>query len=115
LTESLVSDIDSHISALWSASFVEFDGSSTALKPIPQKCTICILNMTLNSTENVQTFPISTLDTLPWKSPLSIGFQRKKASQLPQIPIRRLALSVKCRPVNRLSSFEKGTMIDVYA
>jgi hypothetical protein len=71
--------------------------------------------MTLKLTENIQMFPITTLDTFPWKPPFSNGFQRKKTSEPPLVPIRRLAPSVKRLPVKRRPSFEKGSVIDVYA
>jgi len=66
--------------------------------------------MELNPTDNVQNFPIATLDTSVDKSPFGSKFQSQVKSELPQVFTGHFARPSKLPP-----RFEKGSLIDIYA
>ncbi len=65
--------------------------------------------MELNPTENVQNFPLATLNTAVDKSPFGSGFQCQEKTRLPRVFTAPFA-----RPSKPSSRFEKGSLIDIY-
>ena len=66
--------------------------------------------MELNPTDNVQSFPIATLDTSAEKSPFGAKCQSQVKSELPQVFTRHVV-----RPSKPPPRFERGSLIDIYA
>ncbi len=66
--------------------------------------------MELNPTDNVQNFPIATLDISVDKSPFGSKFQPQAKTELPQVFTGHFA-----RPSKLPRRFETGSLIDIYA
>jgi hypothetical protein len=66
--------------------------------------------MELNPTENVQNFPLATLNTAVDKSPFGSRFQYQDKTPLPRVFTGPFA-----RPSKPCPRFEKGSLIDIYA
>jgi hypothetical protein len=66
--------------------------------------------MELHPTDNVQNFPIATLDTSVDKSPFGSKFQSQVKGELPRVFTGHFVRPSKLSP-----HFEKGSLIDIYA